>query len=442
MQDIWLKGYNYLYRAETAAIMISGLSHGFGEPYKDRKDETMRKRIWGSLKKRPNICVIGGTLLAGLCLAFFTFMPSINGYGDSADPVFLPLLVGGGVFGGFVVYPAVLTFQNLWQLCRLCYQKERVRTSRITDVITILWGFVCTGCYLMIADIRMADWTETLVNSEKHTPVATWTLPTIITVGVAAFLGYAVLRYIPLKKLPPLFCVLAMSAMYLGIGLCILFCIQLMENDFLLAVYPFNLLLVFAKTVRQVCMQQEQARRFSGLAFLLMWPLLGVLTAILILFGQKPDSLIQAWTQTSDWTLSLQKAPPNVLYDEHYLCTVAAGGHPQVVKPLRMGERRGHRIVVNRQLLVANAFEDLLAERLPRVHRQLRSFYDTYGYPIARHIRSRWTADLVYLMMKPLEYFFVAALYLFDTEPENRIAVQYLGGAFDIGRIRETGGTK
>ncbi len=161
-----------------------------------------------------------------------------------------------------------------------------------------------------------------------------------------------------------------------------------------------------------------------------MWPLLGVLTAILILFGQKPDSLIQAWTQTSDWTLSLQKAPPNVLYDEHYLCTVAAGGHPKVVRPLRTGVRHGHRIVVNRQLLVANAFEDLLAERLPGVHRQLRHFYDTYGYPIARHIRSRWMADLVYFIMEPLEYFFVIVLYLFDTQPENRIAVQYLGGNF------------
>ena len=169
---------------------------------------------------------------------------------------------------------------------------------------------------------------------------------------------------------------------------------------------------------------------FSGLAFLLMWPLLGVLTAILILFGQKPDSLIQAWTQTSDWTLSLQKAPPNVLYDEHYLCTVAAGGHPKVVRPLRMGVRHGHRIVANRQLLVANAFEDLLAERMPGAHRRLRNFYDRYGYPIARHIRSRWMADLVYFIMKPLEYFFVIVLYLFDTQPENRIAVQYLGGDF------------
>ena len=94
-----------------------------------------------------------------------------------------------------------------------------------------------------------------------------------------------------------------------------------------------------------------------------------------------------------------------------------------------MGVRHGHSIVVNRQLLVANAFEDLLAERLPGAHRRLRHFYDIYGYPLARQIRSRWTADLVYLLMKPLEYLFVIVLYLFDPAPEDRIAVQYLGGA-------------
>ena len=312
-----------------------------------------------------------------------------------------------------------------------------MKTAKITDLATILWGAVCVVCYQAISDVRMADFTETLVNNEVHAPIATWTIPTIVTIGCVAFWGYLILRFLPLKKLPPLLSVLAMAAMYLGIGLCILFTIQLLGGEFLLAVYPFNLLLIFGKTVRRVCMQHEQARRFSGLAFLLMWPLLGVLTIILILFGQKPDSLIQAWTQTSDWTLSLQKAPPNVLYDEHYLCTVAAGGHPKLVKPLRMGERHGHRIVVNRQLLVANAFEDLLAEKLPGVHRRLRHFYDTWGYPVARHIRSRWTADLIYLLMKPLEYFFVIVLYLFDTAPEDRIAVQYMGGEYDMLQNRQ-----
>lgn len=385
----------------------------------------MFQKIRNRFRKRPNLYVAAGSLLAGIAVMFSNVKLLMYGMEGGMD--LSSALLVGCLFGIFLFYPAALTFWNIWQLCRLRYQKEALKTARITDVITILWGAACVICYQMISDVRMEDWTETLVNTEIHTPVATWTIPTLITVGTVAFLGYLILRFIPLKMLPPLLSVLAMAAMYLGIGLCTLFTIQLMGGEFLLAVYPFNMLMVFGKTVRQVCMQQEQARRFSWIAFLLMWPLLGVLTTILILFGQKPDSLIQAWTQTSDWTLSLKQAPPNVLYDEHYLCTVAAGGHPELVKPLRMGERHGHRIVVNRQLLVANAFEELLTERMPGVHRRLRHFYDCYGYPVARHIRNRWTADIVYLMMKPLEYFFVIVLYLFDTEPENRIAVQYLG---------------
>ncbi len=400
----------------------------------------MFQKIQDHFRKRPNLYVAAGSLLAGTAVMFPGAWLVVYGGKDGAD--LSSALLVGILIGAFLFYPAALTFWNLWQLCRLRYQMEALNTARITDAVTILWGAVCVACYLMISDVRMEDWTETLVNSQVHTPIATWTIPTVAAIGTVAFVGYLILRLIPIRKLPPLFSVLAMSAMYMGIGLCVLFTVQLAGGEFLLAVYPFNLLLVFGKTVRQVCMQQERARRFSGLAFLLMWPLLGVLTAILILFGQKPDSLIQAWTQTSDWTLSLQKAPPNVLYDEHYLCTVAAGGHPKVVRPLRMGVRHGHRIVVNRQLLVANAFEDLLAERMPGAHRRLRHFYDRYGYPVARHIRSRWMADLVYFIMKPLEYFFVIVLYLFDTQPENRIAVQYLGGDFsEWKRTVQVGGT-
>lgn len=154
-------------------------------------------------------------------------------------------------------------------------------------------------------------------------------------------------------------------------------------------------------------------------------PLLGILIAVLTLFGQAPDSIIQAWTETSDWTLSQQVAPQNIHMDMHYLCTVAAGGHKKVVKPLRVGKRHGHRVLVNRQLCIANAFEQLLEERIPRIHRVIRNSYDKYGYPIAKHIRSPYAADLVWFLMKPLEWFFLIVLYLFDRKPENRIAVQY-----------------
>jgi hypothetical protein len=46
---------------------------------------------------------------------------------------------------------------------------------------------------------------------------------------------------------------------------------------------------------------------------------------------------------------------------------------------------------------------------------------------VARLIHSKYTADLVYFIMKPLEWIFLCVLYLTDAHPENRIAVQYTG---------------
>ncbi len=83
-------------------------------------------------------------------------------------------------------------------------------------------------------------------------------------------------------------------------------------------------------------------------------------------------------------------------------------------------------MVVNRQLQIANAFEQILEERCPRLHRCVRSNYDRYGYPISKHIRKAWQADLIYLIMKPAEWLFLIVIYLHDRQPENRIAVQYL----------------
>lgn len=91
-----------------------------------------------------------------------------------------------------------------------------------------------------------------------------------------------------------------------------------------------------------------------------------------------------------------------------------------------MGERHGHQVVVNRQLQIANAFEQILEERFPRFHRTIRYLYDRYGYPISRHIHQPWQADLIYLLMKPAEWLFLVIIYLHDQQPENRIALQYL----------------
>ena len=118
---------------------------------------------------------------------------------------------------------------------------------------------------------------------------------------------------------------------------------------------------------------------------------------------------------------------------------MAAGGHQKIVKPIRMGVRHGHPVIVNRQLCVANAFEQVLEEKTPHFHKAVRAFYDRYGFPIAKMIRKSWVADLVYILMKPLEWVFLIILYLTDVHPENRIAVQYMGKEPPIQEIRHLG---
>jgi hypothetical protein len=153
-------------------------------------------------------------------------------------------------------------------------------------------------------------------------------------------------------------------------------------------------------------------------------PLLG-LWAVLhkLVFGRGVQAI---WTETTGWILSQRTPPPG---DCHYLCTVAARGHPRLVRPERIGMRRGRPILVNRQLAVANAFEDLLQQRWPRFARTARRIYDKIGRPLAGRIRSRPACNLTYLLMKPAEWLFALALCLLDPQdPEARIARMYAPG--------------
>jgi hypothetical protein len=141
------------------------------------------------------------------------------------------------------------------------------------------------------------------------------------------------------------------------------------------------------------------------------------------LWYRDSGAAVHIFTETCNATFS-QLYPPSG--DCHYLCTVAARGHTRLVRPMRLGRRHGHVIVVNRQLAVANAFEDLLHERWPAFGGAMRRLYDRLGWPLSRVIRSRWAADLVYLAMKPAEWCFYLVLLLFDPRsPEERIDRMY-----------------
>lgn len=161
-------------------------------------------------------------------------------------------------------------------------------------------------------------------------------------------------------------------------------------------------------------------------AIILILPILLVVTAVLTLFGQDTDSLVKVFTETTTWRFSQQLHPPVLDHKGHYLCTVAAAGDPGVIKPIRLGKRNGRTIIVNRQLLIANAFEEMIQEWSPSLHKLIRRNYDRYGYNLSRSVNNEQMANFTYRVMKPLEWGFLIALYLFSQEPERRINRQYI----------------
>lgn len=350
---------------------------------------------------------------------------------------FLPLC-------GFLAYPIVLT---LIELILLFAPGRAHKAAKLFDLLTLGLGAVYTPLYcVMIRNIDLTgSWETQLSNAALHAPIFSGSAPTVITLLLVGLAGYLILTYVPLCKLPPLAVVLSIAGMYLACGVEILWCVQVMTRfDLWLLLLPLNVVVITARTIRYKLGEWNSMEppspllgRFDRLlshangwpvfAFVLMWPLLGILICLLVLFGQRPNEIIRAFTETSDWNLSQQTAPQNLYYDEHYLCTVAAGGHKRLVKPLRRGVRHGHAVIVNRQLCVANAFEQILEEKTPRFHRAVRYVYDTCGFPIAKLIHSPYIADVIYLLMKPLEWLFLLVLYAVDTHPEDRIAVQYTG---------------
>ena len=166
------------------------------------------------------------------------------------------------------------------------------------------------------------------------------------------------------------------------------------------------------------------------LLVLLLIPVIILLSLLLILFGQKPDSIIKAFTDTYKHGFSqLDYMCDNVSCGGHFLCSVGANGHKTIVKPIRFGERNGSKIICNRQLLISNAFEDLIQDKLPETHKFIRNNYNKVGNLVHRYyyiFNIKIVSDLIYLLMKPLEWLFLLILYTFDSKPENRIAVQYL----------------
>ena len=328
------------------------------------------------------------------------------------------------------------------------------RPAYDTWVLIFLLG--CTMLYLSAAKetVFEAGWQDVLRNFERHSPIAPDYYPVFFLLFLVCLAAFYLLWIKPVNEIPPLAAVLAMAVLYISTIYVLLWTVHIFVYQSFLDLYLLLpaavFLLIVARTItitvksytfdsqratklktRPVLQRlntlMKNSKNWPIFAFLMLLPILGIIYGFLLLLGQGPHALIQAFTETSDWNLSQQVSPPNVQYDEHYLCTVAACGHASLVKPLRGGVRHGHTVVVNRQLQVANAFEQVISDNLPGLHRMIRTIYDQYGFDLANRVKSKWAADLVWVLMKPLEWFFLLVIYLFVPHPEDLIAMQYTG---------------
>ncbi|MFI3255077.1 MAG: DUF6688 family protein [Eubacteriales bacterium] len=354
-----------------------------------------------------------------------------------------------------VFSPLVLVPWNIGSFI-LCLLGKKEKTGKIQtkygEVFGIFAGAVCT--YLIPLETAWeSSWWEPITSLAIYPPVAAEHSLTFYLFCFLGFVGYGILRFRPIEKQAPLLSVFSISSIYVGIILCFIWCYQIfgVEGEaFFYLILPMNVILIYVKTillfVRQKTAELDlgveinhksllpflekfliKAEDYPKIAFLCVLPLLTISVLILLLFGQKPDSLVAMWTETAEWNLSQQIPPPRLDHTGHYLCTVAACGSQSLVKPLWVGERGGQKILVNRQLAIANAFEQILEEKTPSFHHVIRTFYDKTGYPISRHITTAFWSNITYLLMKPLEWCFLIVLYLVDVKPEQRIARQYRG---------------
>lgn len=355
-----------------------------------------------------------------------------------------------GIFLGVFLFLSgpVFTIINLYKV----FSQKTGKTWM--DIITFIVGILLTFLlYLFLFYGKTYD--RSIVIGELHEPVFEEHLLTIVTFFWVGIISYICLKLIVRKNkliLPPLIIVILMAGVYIGLATCIVVMIQIFSNVgdnpmlLYLCLLPFNYVIYAVSMIIMVSQIKAEenikaqyknvflnkcnqilfdSRRWKLLALFMFFPLLGLVVMILTLFGQQPDSMINAFTYTSDWVFSTKVSPPPHPDSGHYLCTVATEGHRSLVKPIRYGMRHGGYIIVNRQLCVANAFEQIIEERMPRFHTVVRGLYDRYGLPLSRYIRTPFAADIIYIAMKPLEYLFVVVLYLFDVHPEKRISQQY-----------------
>ncbi len=360
---------------------------------------------------------------------------------------------------GFIFLFIILLLVGFIYLLRTILKKQQKKISVITYAIIIAYviSLCIAGIGLMLHSSQYNQAVDP-VDGDCYTPFGGKHALSLFFYFVAFHIS-AVAIWVKGRKIPPIPLVLALIMLMIGSVISVFVIYQVSHHDTsTLNIYVGNdgtLYFIFApllslfigiSLIRGIIIEERKnamTRTYANIALnkinsllssrldfplwalIFLIPILLLSTIILILLGQDSNSLMKVFTETTTWAFSQKMHPPILDHQGHYLCTVAAKGDPAIVKPLRLGKRHGNIIIVNRQLQVANAFEQILSDLSPTIHRYVRYCYDQYGFNISIRINSVKASNVTYIVMKPLEYLFIFFLYTFYVEPEKKISKQY-----------------
>lgn len=251
-----------------------------------------------------------------------------------------------------IILPIALTVGNLYNLCAKTPYHEQALDRCTFFLGPLLMWFLWSIWSAPDWDVPL----YTYIEPYFHTPLASWHMPSVLVIAGWVLVSFWVLCLLG-DRLPPLPAAVCISGLEAGIILSLLFLFQLSPHllgegvwlppdCFFMALFPLNYLLIVPRLMRRIICRQIARWKEAPLppgkpvlsacqrllshslswmlaGFLLALPLLALLLWVLVLFGQAPDAVIRAFTETSDWALSQKISPPAIEYDGHYLCTVA-----------------------------------------------------------------------------------------------------------------------
>jgi hypothetical protein len=363
------------------------------------------------------------------------------------------------MFGIFILVFFILFFGTFFVVYSQTKHKKKLSSFPLIGTSIFLFIYVISiflfGVTYFFNDFR-SFYISIVYHESAYTPLA---FSHSLTFYTFVFLSiYANFKlWIKGRNQPPLLTVIYTNLVLYGLVLCILLLFQIehykdgfLDNEheyrYELMIAPllhiiFSVFVLFSlikneqilathrsfknKTLEKLNSIIAKSTYLSFWIFLFFIPIFILITLILIVFGQEYDSLVKVFTNTTTWYFSQKSHPPYLQNEGHYLCTVAACGSPKVVKPILIGERHGNKIIVNRQLQIANAFEEIIMVKYPKTHQFIRKNYDKYGYPISKDINTESRSNLVYICMKPFEWLFLIFIYLTHLNPEHIIKKQY-----------------